>query len=304
MRALLPLLLLGACTGTEDDTTKTGDTATPDKTGTDEETAGETSDTGKKKKKDPVKFTVSGTAVSALNPEALVPEGVCAVLIDPTDVLLGGDVTVLAATAVGANGAFSFADVSTTSTIGLLVQLTDDNCSTAPAKSVGISSNTGIVAADYEDLKDGDTLTTTAFLFDEAGLAAVAGSAAIAAQPASADLTEGGWIYGFVLADSDPFTPQPGATVDCSLCSANEYFYLDGGTAGKSLFDDGAGANYTSTQAPLGNFLVAGVPEEGETGGVAEQGLYAASATGVSFGDPVLIAGFAGAAVIIGYEAQ
>lgn len=152
-------------------------------------------------------FTVSGRAALLLDPATAAAEGLCVDLLDPTPALAGGEPTVLGSTTVGADGSFTITDVTTTSTVGLLMAVAQ--CPGGTSGGV-LATATGIEAGDYDGVAAGTVLDGyNAYVIDAAGAAMIEGG--LAAAGYTGDLAADGSLLGFVL---DPAgLPVDGAAV-------------------------------------------------------------------------------------------
>jgi hypothetical protein len=231
-------LSLSACNGEDD----------PDETDVEDTDNGDTDEVG------PPLVTISGSSVDAFSPTgATGAEGLCVQAVDPSAALEGGDLNVLGETQLDANGAYEITDVDV-SQAPLAVFLILSDCSETPTTI--LPSATGIASDEYASAVAGDTFTRdlrfvtleTAGQIDQS-LAGVGSSATLA----------GGSIMAFVLDQQG--NPVADATVDCGMCTANEYYYVDLDPEG-GLLASATGPN-TATQPGVGLALI--VP--GEVGG-------------------------------------
>lgn len=228
---------LAACSG-EKTTSPTGETGTP--TDTDTQT---TPPAGG--------FTVEGIVLNAATQQP-VAEGLCVSVVDPTPALGGGEPLTLVSGTVGAGGVFSLADVSTTSTVGLLVDVRDCTGDTV------YPSATGISADDYAGLGEGDVLgDRVAFSIDAALRDGLAASATVAGYVG--DLSADGYFFGFTLDTTG--APLGGVSVSC-LGTCNATLYMDTDPA-DGLFTTG-GAPNTATDATAGAVFVIGAAPIGQ----------------------------------------
>lgn len=242
---------LAACNG--DKTSESGDTGGGDTTDTTDttdtlDTTDTTDTTGGGG------FNVEGIVVDAAT-QAPGGEGLCAALVDPTPALGGGEPLTLSTTTIGAGGAFTFTEVSTTSAVGILVDVRD-----CASEGTVYPSATGIPASAYQGLGDGDTLPgITAFSIDATLAAGVAASATGAGY--TGDILADGMMFGFVL-DSGG-APISGATVECVGGACNPTYYMDtnpkdglftGGEGLNASTDAAAGAVFVIGAAPIGNY--------------------------------------------------
>ena len=203
-------------------------------------------------------FMIQGTAVDFLA-QTPVAEGLCMELLDPTDVALGlaEEPELLTTTTVGADGAYTFTDVVTDSTTGLLqvVQDCDGDASTV------LPTATGIAADDYADGED--LADYTALSIDAAFEAGIDGSLTAVGHTGDA-IRDSGMMIGFTLDPStDPATPVGGVTVTCTFGDCGTTYYMDADSA-DGLFSTGldvnastdatAGAVYVVPAAPIANW--------------------------------------------------
>jgi hypothetical protein len=231
---MLSGLMLGLFACTKADDTDTNETDTNTDTDTSDT---DTSADG---------FSVSGNAID-LASQSPAASGLCVDVADPTAALGGGEIDILASSTVGAGGAYAVAGVTTTSSVGLFVIVHD-----CGAEGTVIPSATGIAAADYQSLGDGDAITgKTAYSVSATMAAGV--DASLAALGHAGKIEEEGAMFGFVRG-SDGTTPIGGATVSATGATV---FYADALTdaANGGLFASTAGVN-TKTDATAGAMVV------------------------------------------------
>ena len=201
--ALLGAFMATGC-GSEDDTdTDAGDTDTDD---TDVVEGG---------------FSIEGTAVDlALSvPSA---EGLCVNVSDPTPAIAGGEPLVLAETTTAADGTYTLEDITTTSSLGLLVGVSD--CPEATART-GMPTATGIAASSYSSLGDGDNLPGQTSYSINAELEAGVDGSLTAAGYTGDPIGTAGTFVGFVF-DADGY-PLADATVECTSDETVLTYYQD-----------------------------------------------------------------------------
>lgn len=197
---LAAAVTLAACGGDKGDSGDTSATSATNTTGT-AGTAGATATVGEKS------WNLSGMAVNLADFGASqAAEGLCATLADPTPIVAGDELEVISTGVVGADGSFSFADIVTTSTIGLMVVISDcaDEGTVAPTA-------TGITYDSYNALEEGGTLSDfVAFSLDNtAGLPGW--QAGLEAQGYAGDLAVDGTLVAFVQDAAG--APVEGATI-------------------------------------------------------------------------------------------
>lgn len=256
MRALMPLALLAvmACDNTTTDKTDTTD-ATDTTDVTDTTPSGTSGDTGKK-----VELYNIAASITDAGTGALVTEPLCGELLEISEVVLDpkkGELTVLK-TATSDKGTITFTDIDIKPDIPMLINLND--CKGAKGKPVvGISSNTGVLPASYQDAKDGETVETSAFIVNPTYLAGL--QASLAGVGNTTNLSKAGWLHGLALDSS--FAPLPGVTVTCKACEDKKNpfptYYIDGDPKVGGLLA-GAGGINDSTQAGVGQWMVPGAP--------------------------------------------
>jgi len=183
--------------------------------------------------------------------EAPVAEGTCVYVADPTPVALGiGDLDILGASLVGAEGAWMVENIVTSAALGLVVLLADCPDETGEVTPTFYPSGTGISADTYSVLADGemaDDLTALQLPFAALG----AFDASMAALEAGSFTETGGLIY--ILEDSEGGKVS-GAEVYCgdgsdpTLCPVFYNTGLGEGPLGISFADE-TGAAATSTGA-------------------------------------------------------
>ena len=235
MRAAMLALaaVLAGCSGDKDDT----DTGTP--VGDDDDDDDTTPTTGA--------FDITGIGLDAATRLPLT-EGLCADLLDPTPALGGAPPTVLQSTTIGADGSFTFTDISAKPALGMLVEIAD--CATK--EPTRYNSATGIAASSYEALGEGDTLSDlVALSIDLALLDAMQDSAA--ALGYTGDLGAEGMLFGFALDATGQ--PVAGVTVTSGAPQCDTVFYLDGDPVMGGLFATDTGPN-TETQVSGGAVFV------------------------------------------------
>lgn len=194
-RTLLPFAMLAVigCSG------RGGDTGGSNSGGDDTSTGGD--DTGA----NTGGFTISGTAL-VLGSSQPATSGLCIEIADPTPAISGGELTILAQSTIGDNGAFSVSGVHTSSTIGLLM-LVEDCEGQGPTV---MPTATGISADSYAGLGDGDTLgDEVAWSIDGATGTQMQDGLALAGY--TGELSTDGALIGFVVDQNGQ--PIDGATV-------------------------------------------------------------------------------------------
>jgi hypothetical protein len=140
-----------------------------------------------------------------------------------------------------------FADVTTESAIGLLVDVRD--CATVGTTTV-YPTATGVPYELYSTLGAGETLDGQVFFsIDNATLAGLAGSATAAGY--AGDLAADGFLLGFVLDATG--APIGGATVSCAGAACTDAWYLDADPS-DGLFTT-TGAVNAATDPAVGAFL-------------------------------------------------
>jgi len=223
MRALLPLSVAVGCTG---------ETSTPD-----------ADDSGAA----PVGFTIEGSLREVPTRTRPSGGGLCAQLLDADRGLTDADA--LDTIELDEEGDWAFVEVTARPEPGLLVSI--DDCEGA-GDVVPFPTVTGIAAARYADLPDGETVHADAWLLTASALAELEQSATAIGWDGA--LKGGGFLIGYVLsADTRP-QPIGGATVACSGCGPDDVLYLDPDPEG-GWFGDGATEN-AETDPALGAFLV------------------------------------------------
>lgn len=281
MRVILPsLLVLGltACAGDDtDDETPTGTTA--------ETGAAPTGETGMVEPV--VTYSLRATITEAVPADpamgqAPIGEGLCAALLDPSPVITGGDAEVVGTGLTDANGQITFDGITAKPNLGFLIQV--DDCPDSTEDVIGISTNTGVLAAVYADAMDGDTVDAPGFGLKTTTLAFWA--AEITAAGYAGDLNAGGFLFGFTLDAAG--APYAGVVVDGGGAAAQQW-YPDIDPA-DGLFETAEALN-TAT-SPAGLFITTD----------AEIGNFTATdnAGTLTFGS-TLIGGFPGQAVAIGF---
>ena len=245
---LAAVLTLAACNGGKDDSADTGtDTDTDADTDADTDTTTDTetdSDTDTDTDTDTeTGWTLEGAAID-LGAEAPVVDGTCVSLLDPTPVLSGGSAEVLGET-TSASGAFTIGPVSTSSTLGLLMNVSNcDDTANDP-----YPTNTGILTADYSGLGDGDTLSgKTAYSLSRAVMDGIDASATGAGYTGT--VSTDGLMVGFVLDAAG--VPVEGATISCGGCTV---YYFDADPS-NGLFTSNAGPNTGTAAAAKSMFAI------------------------------------------------
>ncbi|MBN1335880.1 MAG: hypothetical protein JXB39_07970, partial [Deltaproteobacteria bacterium] len=171
-RILLPLaLLLVGCN--DEDETGLDDTSPPEDTG-------------------PFGFTVKGTAMNLMPPQA-AHEGLCVHAADPTDALSGGELDILGSGTVGAGGAYEIPGIITDSTVGLLMLVQDCN-----DEGTVMPTATGMSASTYASLEGGDVISDYVVYSVDMGTKATF-QKGLGAAGYTGDLTQEGALLGFVL---------------------------------------------------------------------------------------------------------
>jgi hypothetical protein len=239
----MTIIALVAC-GRGDDSDDSTDSGTTDSGTTD---SGDT---------EPAGFSMSGDALDlgTFEPAA---EGLCIYAADPTAALGGGAIEILAGSQIGADGAFTIEGVVTTSGVGLFMVVQD--CDTAPDATV-MPTATGVAAASYAALGDGDALTGLTMLSINNTLAEGV-DASLQGVGYTGSIVTDGMMAGFVRDNAG--APIAGATVSCvtgdgSPCAIA--YYADAEPEVGGLFAGAAGIN-TSTVAETGGlFMVPGAP--------------------------------------------
>ncbi len=189
-------------------------------------------------------FTIAGNAVVISDFVTPAPAGLCVAILDPTPALAGGEPAVLGSTTLDAAGAFSVSGIVGTSSVGLLISVSDCPGGTP---SGALATATGIEAADYANAADGAVLDGYVALLVDAPTAG-AWSAGLAAAGYTGDLAAEGSLLGMVLdpmgapVDGGVVTGPPGTTV----------YYFEG---------NGFGSGSTGTVAAAGGlFLIPAAP--------------------------------------------
>lgn len=190
-------------------------------------------------------ITLEGTSVMMFDQSTPAAEGLCVDILDPTNVLTGGEAVVVSSTTVGAGGAWTATEVPIVS-LGLfaLVRDCDDSGSTT------FPSATGIPSSSYSDSADGDTVSGVASLVlsadDGAGF-----QASLAAVGFSGEIATAGVVTGFIL-EADGSAGVEGATMTCGSCSV---YYGDSDPA-DGLFSTAGAPNGAASAAAGGLFAV------------------------------------------------
>lgn len=236
LAALLGTAMVTGCASEDDTDTDASDTDDTDDT--------DVADAG---------FSISGTAVD-LALSAPVAEGLCVNVSDPTPAITGGEALVLAETTTAADGSYTLENVSTTSSLGLLIVVSD--CEDATEHTV-MPTATGIASSSYADLGDGDNLPgMTSYSINAALEAGVDGSLTAAGYMGDA-IGVAGTFVGFVF-DADGY-PLSDATVTCTTDETVLTYYQDADAA-DGLFTT-MGAVNTGTDATVGSlFWIPGAP--------------------------------------------
>jgi len=245
---------------------------------------------------EPIAYNLAVTVTEALPTDpavgpAVVPEGLCATLVDPSPVISGDDAIDLADGTTDASGMVTFSDITAKPTLGLLIQI--DDCDGAKVDYVGIATNTGVLPATYANAKDGETVATNAFAIKGVSLEGMAMSATTAGY--KGDLNNGGFLFGYTFDSS--LMPVEGVTVSTDVGSPT-YLYLDGDptdglfTTNISKDPKKPDLQVNAQTTPAGVFVVAD----------AEIGQYQATDTaGKLTFESNLIGGFPGQAVVIAF---
>jgi hypothetical protein len=177
-------------------------------------------------------ITINGTAVD-LASQVPAAEGLCAAIIDPTPAVTGGDAITVVETTVGAGGAFTAEKIPTTPPFGMFAQVGD--CEGAEATVW--TSLTGMLAPQYQNLNDGDSLDVTAFSISLEMLAGIEASLDAVGEDRSAQ--EAGAMVGWVFDSAG--NPIAGATVSCGD-DCGPFYYFDQDSA-DGLFSTAGAAN-------------------------------------------------------------
>ena len=237
MRILtIPLLIssifaLGACSG--DKSSDTSGTGTDSGTGGDDTSASA------------VHFSVSGSAANLLTGAAAAAD-LCVAVADPTAAIGGGELEILGSSTVGADGSFEVDDITTTSSVGLLVLVQD--CE-GDAVTV-LPTATGIPKDSYIDLVEGDVISDfTAYSID--GTSQTSIQASLESAGYTGDLGTDGALVGFVFDSSG--APIDGATVAGASSSTTYYAASDGSYNTTSTAAD-ANAMFMIPAAPVYNY--------------------------------------------------
>jgi hypothetical protein len=231
-----------------------------------------------------VKITIEGSAIDLLTQEA-VAEGLCAAIIDPTPAVTGGESITLGGGVIGADGAFSVSDIPNEAPFGLFVSITD--CEDATEATVW-ASLTGILAPQYQNLSNGDTLTVPAVSVSLYMLNDVL-KPSLTAVGETKDIETLGAMIGWVNDASG--TGVTGATVSCTGCGS---FYYADTDAEDGLFSTGMEVNAATSAVAGGMFLL---PEP-----ITAQ--YAAEADNGMEWEPFLFGGSPGVATFAAFTAK
>ena len=226
-------------------------------------------------------FNIEGTAVNFDNPGAPAAEGLCVEILDPTNVLTGGDPVVVSETTVGPGGAYTATDVPVVS-LGLFAQFRDcdGDASTVFPSANGISSGT------YSDVADGDTVSgLTHLVLSNPVAEGVQGS--LTAAGYTGDIVADGMIIGFLWDNARQ--PIDGAIMTCGSCTV---YYADGDPS-DGLFTTGGAVNTGTAVAGGGMFAVPS----------AQLTTYAPEAAGYTFSSSPLAA-LPAAAVVVAFTAE
>jgi hypothetical protein len=167
-------------------------------------------------------------------------------VFDPSPVLTGGDLGLLAETTTGAGGAIEVAEISTTSTVGLLVAVQD-----CADEGTVFASATGIPFEDYETLGAGDMLSDFTALSVDAGSRDVY-QAGLTAQGYTGDVNVDGFVIGFVVDSAG--TPIDGATVTFTGTAPVDLYYFNGVDFSGTSTVAAAGALVFMPAAPIGGY--------------------------------------------------
>ena len=228
-----------------------------------------------------ITFTIEGTAVNFDNPTAPAAEGLCVEILDPTNVLTGGDPVVISETTVGAGGAYTATDVPVVS-LGLFAQFRDCD---GGADTVFPSAN-GISSGSYSDVSDGDTVGGLTHLVLTNGVAeGVQGS--LVAAGYTGDIAADGMVIGFLWDNARQ--PIDGAIMTCGSCVV---YYADGDPS-DGLFTTAGSVNTGASVAGGGMFAVPS----------AQLTTYAPEAAGYTFSSSPLAA-LPAAAVVVAFTAE
>jgi len=178
--------------------------------------------------------TIEGST-SELLTQTQAPEGLCAVAVEPTEALGGGELTVLGQSTVGASGSFSIENVDLDDApLAIFVVLQDCN-----SEGTAFPTGTGLAAEDYEDNVAGDTITRDSIWISTASATGINQSLTAAGSTKSLD---DGAIFAQVLTAQG--APAVGATVNCTGdgCNDLEAYYLDADPS-DGLFTTGTDVN-------------------------------------------------------------
>jgi hypothetical protein len=263
---LLGGLMATGC-GTEDDTDTDTDVDTD--TDTDEEAGG---------------FSIAGLGVD-LATQAPVGAGLCVSVQDPTPAITGGEPLVLSASVTADDGSYLVENITTTSSLGILVVVSD--CPEATEATV-MPTATGIASSSYSDLEDGDVLEgQTSFSIDAALQAGVDGSLTAAGYTGDTIGTAGTFV-GFVFDAAG--APLSGATVECTGtgCDGVNTYYQDGDAA-DGLFTTAGAVNESTDATQQSLFWIPGAPISNYEASHPDN-TFASQLAGSSPGTAVLIA--------------
>jgi hypothetical protein len=198
-------------------------------------------------------FSISGTAVD-LALSAPAAEGLCVNVSDPTPAITGGEALVLSETTTAADGSYTLENVTTTSSLGLLIVVSD--CEDATEHTV-MPTATGIASSSYSDLGDGDSLPGQTSYSINAELEAGVDASLTAVGYTGDAIGVAGTFVGFVF-DTDGY-PLGDATVTCTTDETVLTYYQDGDPT-DGLFST-AGAVNSGTDAAAGSlFWIPGAP--------------------------------------------
>lgn len=226
-------------------------------------------------------FNIEGNAVRFDDFTQPAAEGLCVEILDPTNVLTGGDPVVVSETTVGAGGAFTATEVPVVS-LGLFAQVRD--CDGEEATT--FPSANGISSGSYSDVADGDTVSGISALTISTE-SAMGIQASLEAAGYTGDITTDGMVIGFIW-DADSM-PIDGGEMTCGSCTV---YYADGDPS-DGLFTTGGSAN-TSTTVAGGSLFV--VPS-------AQLTTYQPTAPGYTFTSTPLAA-LPASAVVVAFTAE
>ena len=248
--------------------------------GQDDETDTDTDETDTETDIPQTLITVAGVAVD-ISTSAPVAEGLCVDIVDPTAAVTGGEAETVGTGTIGANGAFSVADIPTTAPFGMFVSIGDCEDATTPTVWTSL---TGILAPSYQNLDNGATLEVTAASVNLELLAGIEDS--LDAITVTESAQEQGAMIAWVRDSSG--AALAGATVSCEGCGSFYYFDQD---SSDGLFSSATGIN-AATDAS-GMLMTLAPPTS----------TYTPAADGYEF-DGLLFGGSAGVATFVEFSAK